>query len=96
MDLIAGLRTERWELIGYVSNLFDDDTIASAAGGPSLSCCFTLGSGIDLSNQQPPAASPSTGEPGKTVTLELPQFRYAFAPDPRVIGIRTKYKFGGE
>ncbi len=96
VDFIAGLRTERWEVIGYVSNVFDDDTIASAAGGPSLSCCFTLGSGIDLVNLQPPAASPSTGEPGKTVTLELPQFRFAFAPDPRVIGIRTKYKFGGE
>ncbi len=96
VDFIAGLRTKRWELLGYVSNVFDDDSIASAAGGPSLSCCFTLGSGIDLSNQQPPAANPATGEPGKTVTVELPQFRYAFAPDPRVIGIRTKYKFGGE
>jgi outer membrane receptor protein involved in Fe transport len=96
VDLRIGLRADRWEVIGYVSNLFDDDTIASAAGGPSLSCCFILGSGIDLSGVEPPAANPDTNEPGKTVTVELPQFRYAFAPDPRVIGVRARYRFGGE
>lgn len=96
VDLRIGLRSDRWEVLGYVTNLFDDDNIASAAGGPSLSCCFILGSGIDTSDQEPPAANPATNEPGKTVTVELPQFRYAFAPDPRVIGIRARYRFGGE
>ncbi|MEZ5564995.1 MAG: hypothetical protein R3F24_05530 [Gammaproteobacteria bacterium] len=82
--------------MGYVSNVFDDDTIASVGGGPSLSCCFILGSGIDLVGQEPPSANVATNEPGKTVTVELPQIRFAFAPDPRVIGIRARYRFGGE
>ena len=73
-------------------------------GGPSLSCCFILGSAIDTNNREPPSddpgGDPSNGdqspyEPGKTVTVELPQFRAAFAPDPRVVGIRARYKFGG-
>lgn len=96
VDLRLGLRSDKWEVIGYVTNVFDDDTIASAAGGPSLGCCFTLGSGIDVGGVEPPAANPATNEPGKTVIVELPQFRYAFAPDPRVIGIRARYRFGGE
>ena len=103
VDLRLGLRTERWDVTGYVSNLFDDDTIASVGGGVSLSCCFILGSGIDLVNREPPAddSIPATMEddtplePGKTVIVELPAFRYAFAPDPRVIGIRARYRFGG-
>jgi len=96
VDLRIGFRTERWDVTGYVSNVFDDDTIASAAGGPSLGCCFILGSGIDLAGRQPPAADAATNEPGKTVTVELPSFRYAFAPDPRVVGLRARYRFGGE
>jgi len=104
VDLRIGLRTDKWDVTGYVSNLFDDDTIASAAGGPSLGCCFILGSGIDLSNAEPPADDPDPDtyidedpqEPGKTVIVELPAFRYAFAPDPRVIGLRARYRFGGE
>ena len=104
VDLRIGLRTEKWDVTGYVSNVFDDDTIVSAAGGPSLGCCFILGSGIDLSNVEPPAndsdpdtfADETPQEPGKTVIVELPAFRYAFAPDPRVIGLRARYRFGGE
>lgn len=104
VDLRLGFRTERWDVTGYVANLFDDDTIASVGGGPSLGCCFILGSGIDLVNREPPAndSDPDTLEddsplePGKTVIVELPSFRYAFAPDPRVIGVRARYRFGGD
>ncbi len=104
VDLRLGMRGRNWEVMGYVTNVFDDDTVASVLGGPSLSCCFILGSGIDISGREPPSddpgGDPSDGdqapyEPGKTVTVELPQFRAAFAPDPRVIGIRARYKFGG-
>lgn len=104
VDLRLGMRGRNWEVMGYVTNVFDDDTVTSVLGGPSLSCCFIIGSGIDISNQEPPAddpgGNPSDGdqapfEPGKTVTVELPQFRAAFAPDPRVIGIRARYRFGG-
>ncbi len=95
VDLRFGVRGEKWDVTGYISNLFDDKTIANVLGGPSLSCCFILGSGIDLAGQEPPA-NDLVSEPGKTVIVELPQFRAAFAPDPRVIGIRARYRFGGE
>lgn len=95
VDLRFGVRSGNWDVTAYVSNVFDDDTIANVLGGPSLSCCFILGSGIDLASQEPPANNLET-EPGKTVIVELPQFRAAFAPDPRVIGIRARYSFGGE
>ena len=95
VDLRIGIRKDTWDVTGYVTNVFDDDTIANVLGGPSLACCFTLGSGIDLASQEPPA-NDLVDEPGKTVIVELPQFRAAFAPDPRVIGIRARYRFGGE
>ena len=96
VDLRIGLRSDNWDVTGYVSNVFDDDTIANVLGGPSLSCCFILGSGIDLAGAGTAGERPGTTEPGKTVIVELPQFRAAFAPDPRVIGIRARYRFGGE
>ncbi len=95
VDLRIGVRRDNWDVTGYVSNVFDDETIANVLGGPSLSCCFTLGSGIDLAGQEPPSNN-LEDEPGKTVIVELPQFRAAFAPDPRVIGVRARYRFGGE
>jgi len=95
LNLLLGLRGERWEFQGYVTNLLDDDTIYSVLGGPSLACCFILGSGIDIANRQPPEQNPALNEPGKTVTVELPAFRAAFAPDPRVVGLRFRYSFGG-
>ena len=104
VDLRLGVRGRNWEVMGYVNNVFDDDTVTSVLGGPSLSCCFILGSAIDISGREPPSddpgGDPSDGdqapnEPGKTVTVELPQFRAAFAPDPRVVGIRARYRFGG-
>ena len=98
VDLRIGIRSGTWDVTGYVSNVFDDETIANVLGGPSLACCFILGSGIDLAGQEPPSNPNTVGnvEPGKTVMVELPQFRAAFAPDPRVIGIRARYRFGGE
>jgi len=95
VDLRIGFKGERWDVQGYILNVMDDDTIVNVLGGPSLSCCFILGSGIDLVGREPPA-NDYTLEPGKTVTVELPQFRAAFAPDPRVIGVRARYRFGGE
>ena len=45
------------------------------------------------------SARPVLGNPAnhsRAVPLTYDQFRYAFAPDPRVIGIRARYRFGGE
>jgi outer membrane receptor protein involved in Fe transport len=85
-DLRAGLRSQRWEVIGYVTNLFDDDTIRSASSQPGLSCCFALGVAADL------APVNSNGSVGSTA--EVPSPKAAFLPPPRIIGLRATYKFG--
>ena len=36
VDARLGLSAERWELIGYVENLFDDDTIRTGGTGPDF------------------------------------------------------------
>lgn len=84
-DLRAGVRSERWEVLGYVTNLFDDDTIRSASSQPGLSCCFVLGVTTDLR----PNGNGSVGS-----TAEVPSPKAAFLPPPRVIGVRATYRFG--
>jgi iron complex outermembrane receptor protein len=36
VDLRLGLTSDRWEVIGYVENLFDDDRIITAGSGPDF------------------------------------------------------------
>ncbi len=36
VNLRLGLTTERWEFIGYMDNVFDDDTIKSGGSGPDF------------------------------------------------------------
>ena len=96
VDLRVGLTTERWEVLAYVRNLLDNDVVAFTGGGPSLGCCFMLGSSIDLDAE----TDPDTGEvtyqdPGTAVIVDLPLFTTAFLPDPRVIGLRATFRFGG-
>jgi len=86
MNLRWGLRGERWDALVYVDNLLDNDTVRSVGGGPGLGCCFILGSGLDLST--PP-------QPRSAVMVDLPLYNTAFLPDPRVIGMRLSYNFGG-
>jgi len=86
-DLRIGLQGENWEVLAYVNNLFDDDTVRFTGGGPGLGCCFVLGSGIDFSGAEPPAAD--------TVMVDLPLYASAFLPPPRVVGMRASYRFGG-
>ncbi len=84
-DLQLGFQGERWEILGYVTNLFDDDTVRSASSGPGLSCCFTLGVAVDLSGQ-------AFG--GSTAEVPIP--KAAFLPPPRVVGMRFRWRFGGD
>jgi outer membrane receptor protein involved in Fe transport len=86
LDLRLGLRSSRWELIGYVTNLLDDDTIRSASNQPGLTCCFNLGVSTDLR----PGGFGSIGS-----TAEVPSTRAAFLPPPRIVGLRATYRFGG-
>jgi outer membrane receptor protein involved in Fe transport len=85
-DMQIGLLANNWEVLAYVTNLFDDDTVRSAGGGPGLGCCFVLGSTIDLAGQAIP----------ETVVVDLPLYTSAFLPPPRVIGVRASYRFGGD
>jgi outer membrane receptor protein involved in Fe transport len=86
LDLRLGLRSSRWEVIGYVTNLLDDDTIRSASNQPGLTCCFNLGVSTDLR----PGGFGSIGS-----TAEVPSTRAAFLPPPRIVGLRATYRFGG-
>jgi outer membrane receptor protein involved in Fe transport len=83
-----GLQSRRWEVWAYANNVFENDTVYTVINGPGLASSFILGSGIDVSAAGQPDAD-------KTVTVELPQFRAAIMPDPRVIGLRARVRFGG-
>jgi len=88
-DFRIGLQGQNWEVLAYVNNLFDDDTVRFTGGGPGLGCCFVLGSGIDIGTGNPSPA------PEDIVMVDLPLYGSAFLPPPRVIGMRASYRFGG-
>ncbi len=83
-DIRFGVQAENWEILAYINNVFEDDTVRFTGGGPGLGCCFVLGSGIDLLE----------AAPADTVMVDLPLFTSAFLPPPRVIGLRANYRFG--
>ena len=96
----AGFQGDQWEALLYINNLLDDDTVRFSGGGPGLGCCFTLGSAIDLQpgpELDPTAPDPNTllSEPRSAVMVDLPLYNTAFLPNPRVVGVRVSYRFGG-
>ncbi len=86
-NLRAGVESERWEVLFYVNNLLDNDVVRSVGGGPGLGCCFILGSGLDVAGDPP--------RPRSAVMVDMPLFNTAFLHDPRSIGARISYGFGG-
>lgn len=101
MNFRIGFQGEQWEALFYVNNVLDDDTVRFTGGGPGLGCCFALGSSIDLSPG--PELDPNPGdtdgllsEPRSPVMVDLPLYTTAFLPDPRVVGARITYRFGGD
>jgi outer membrane receptor protein involved in Fe transport len=86
LDMRLGLQGEKWDVLLYVNNVLDDNTVRSAGGGPGLGCCFVLGSGIDTSGAPIPT---------DTVMVDLPLFSTGSLPPPRVVGVRAAYRFGG-
>ncbi len=100
-----GFRGDRWDAVLYADNFLDNDTVRSTGGGPGLGCCFILGSSIDVQphpdpdDPRPPAQIPDQDlitEPRSVVMVDIPLYNTAFLPDPRVIGVRMSYSFGGE
>ena len=86
LDFRVGLESDNWDIQAYVENVFEDDTVRFTGGGPGLNCCFILGSAIDGVGVEPEDT---------TVMVDLPLYSTAFRPDPRLIGIRARYRFGG-
>jgi len=75
VDLRVGVVHPKYEVIAYVDNVFDDDTIRSGGSGP------------DFARQ--------VSELGFTAGLGVSHF-FGTLPDPRIFGIRARYKFGEE
>lgn len=83
-NLRLGLEGEKWSVIAYADNLFDDDTVKSAGGGPGLTFSdWRAGSAITFA----PFALQGVFAP------LLPTAYFANMPDPRRIGLRVGYKF---
>lgn len=73
VDARLGLLGDRWDLLMYIDNLFDDNTIKSGGTGPDfgsqvVELGFSAGLGVSHS--------------------------FGTLPDPRVFGIRARYRFG--
>jgi outer membrane receptor protein involved in Fe transport len=74
VDARLGLLGDRWDLLMYIDNLFDDNTIKSGGTGPDfgsqvVELGFSAGLGVSHS--------------------------FGTLPDPRVFGVRARYRFGG-
>ncbi|MBL8628448.1 MAG: TonB-dependent receptor [Rhodospirillaceae bacterium] len=84
-DLRIGFNNEAagWEVVGYVNNLFDDDTIKTGFASPDFLRSYCLGG--------PPCNIPGVG--AGTFNFVLPSHFTASLPDKRQFGIRAKYSF---
>lgn len=104
VNLRIGLQSERWEAMIYINNVLDDDTVRFTGSTPGISCCFVLGSGLDLAPQPAPndprdpddiPADELVATPASAVMVDLPSVATGYLPDPRVIGLRISARFGG-
>jgi iron complex outermembrane receptor protein len=84
-DWRVGLIADTWELVGFLNNVFDDDTITTGGpnpGIPTASFGFAIGGGQDW------------GFPGVNAGPKLPSDAYAQLPNPRIAGLRATFRFG--
>lgn len=79
-DLRFGIRGAKWSATFYADNLFDDDTIKTAASIINLRDIAVLGG--------------FNGNPPPT-TVILPPSVIAILPDQRQFGLRASFRFGG-
>ncbi|MXW44808.1 MAG: TonB-dependent receptor [Gammaproteobacteria bacterium] len=84
-NLNFGLATDEWEFAVYVKNVFDDDTITWAGGGPGMPVSdWRFALLVDTTRPGPPAILPA---PRIASTV------YGYLPDPRQIGVRLNWRF---
>ena len=86
-NLRFGLAADEWEFTVYVNNVFDDDTITWAGGGPGMPVSdWRLAILVDTTRPGPPSTS----------ILAAPRIAstvYGYLPPPRQIGMRLNYRF---
>ncbi len=90
-DVRFGFEGDRWSVIAYVDNVFDDDTIKSAGTGPGNAFA-------DFRFGQIVAPGVQAGVPGPTASglipaPMIPTLVFATLPDPRTYGLRMNIKF---
>ena len=86
-NLQAGLASDNWELTVYVNNLFDDDTVRWAGGGPGMPVSdWRFGAVVDTTRPGPPAV-------GLIPSPRIATTVYGYLPPPRQIGLRFNYSF---
>lgn len=89
-DARIGVDSDSWTLVGFVDNLFDDDTIKSAGTGPGISSAnFRLGQLVA------PGQTIVTGGrvSGIIASPSIPTLVFATLPDPRTYRVQVSYKF---
>ncbi len=85
-NLRFGLATDEWEFTVYVNNVFDDDTVTWAGGGP----------GMPVSDWRFAILVDTTGLGAPFTILPAPRIAstvYGYLPPPRQIGLRLNYRF---
>ncbi len=78
-NVSAGVLADSWDLQFYIDNIFDDDTVTSAAGLP----------GFATSQWRFGIAD------GSVIGPVVPASSAAYLPNPRIIGARFNWRFGG-
>ena len=83
-DLRFGILADRWDVQLFINNVFDSDTVTSGGPNPGIP---TGSFGIGLSTPPFP--------PGVNAGPKLPSDVFLNMPDPRIIGVSGKLRFGG-
>ena len=83
-DLRFGILADRWDVQLFINNVFDSDTVISGGPNPGIP---TGSFGLGLSSPPFP--------PGVNAGPKLPSDVFLNMPDPRIIGVSGKLRFGG-
>jgi len=83
-DLRFGILANAWDVQLFMTNVFDNDTVISGGPNPGIPTgTFSFGLAAP-----PPAGSGINAGP------KLPSDIYANMPNPRIVGINAKFRFG--
>jgi outer membrane receptor protein involved in Fe transport len=86
-DLRFGIQAAAWDLQLFVNNVFDNDAVISGGANPGIPT-GNFGFGFSV----PPRIG--AGGPGINAGPKLPSDIYINLPNPRIVGINAKFRFG--